>query len=365
MIFCEKCFTDPELSLLVKNNFFNIGNCSLCSSKNVKLFNTETSDLTIFTQFEELVSIYSIKDELPDDYPIAECTNLMMDIKDRWGIFSKQLTRSNIREILIALCPDSYEKRKELFSDNVGIRNLYSEEYKNENSLLLNNTWDQFVTALIEKNRYHSNFLNLRVLKEYCDHIKKIYKKGTLFYRARISDELGFNKDEMSAPPSRKSSEGRANARGITCLYLADSRDTCLYEIRSGVNDYVTIGEFELLQDITVVDLSLIDKVSPFRTGIDFVAHYINKPFFEKINKEISKVLRRSDSTLDYIPTQYIADFIKSIEVNQSPLYSGIQYNSTVYNKGYNLAIFNPILFHCNRTELFEIEEINLKYKTI
>ena len=59
-------------------------------------------------------------------------------------------------------------------------------------------------------------------------------------------------------PPAGKSSEGRANARGITCLYVASDVDTTLHEVRAGVFDFVSVGTFRLKQDITVVDLRAI-----------------------------------------------------------------------------------------------------------
>ena len=148
----------------------------------------------------------------------------------------------------------------------------------------------------------------------------------------------------MSAPPAGKSSEGRANARGITCLYVASDVDTTLHEVRAGVFDFVCVGTFRLKKDITVVDLRAIAEISPFVEGLEYLDHAINKQYLEKLNTEMSKSLRRSDSTLDYVPTQYIVDFIKSIEHNDEQEYDGIEYNSTTNPGGYNLAIFNPDL---------------------
>ena len=38
--------------------------------------------------------------------------------------------------------------------------------------------------------------------------------------------------------------------------------------------------------------------------------------------------------------------------------YSGIEYNSVMYEKGYNLAIFDPELFECINTEVYRIENV-------
>lgn len=82
------------------------------------------------------------------------------------------------------------------------------------------------------------------------------------------------------------------------------------------------------------------------------------KEHLNRINKEIGRTLRRSDSVLDYIPTQYIADFIKSISYDGKPEYSGIEYNSTINPKGQNLAIFYPELFTCTDVDVWHIKEL-------
>lgn len=185
-----------------------------------------------------------------------------------------------------------------------------------------------------------------------------MYKKGAIFYRSRISSEEGFSPEEMGAPPSEKATAGRANSAGIRCLYLASDPDTTIQEIRAGVFDYVSVGRFELQEDIVVVDLKAIDYISPFIDGLSFLEHAINKEHLKRINMEIGRPLRRSDSALDYIPTQYISDFIKSIMHDGKPEYAGIEYNSTINFSGQNLAIFYPDLFLCTDVEVYHIKEL-------
>lgn len=105
--------------------------------------------------------------------------------------------------------------------------------------------------------------------------------------------------------------------------------------------------------------------ISPFVDGLEYLDHAINKQYLEKLNTEMSKSLRRSDSTLDYVPTQYIVDFIKSIEHNGEQEYDGIEYNSTTNPGGYNLAIFNPNLFECVSVSVYDIEKLQYTSKRI
>ncbi len=79
----------------------------------------------------------------------------------------------------------------------------------------------------------------------------------------------------------------------------------------------------------------------------------------DKINDEMGRIMRRSDSSLDYVPTQYIADFVKSISHDGTAEYSGIEYKSVMHKDGYNLAIFDPDLFECIETKVYGIDLIN------
>lgn len=357
MIICDKCFKDKEISSIIRSvSDTHSDTCPICHNTAICLYNTDTqSDLTPY--FEDLLSIYTPASGLPETYPRADRRLLVDDLKERWKLFS-DISRSNMYQILESVCQDLYNRVPALFDEVVGIPELYDEEYLYDHALLRNNDWDAFVHEIKTINRYHSKLINFEILERYCSFIRKIYKAGHFFYRARISDRKGFPPEEMTAPPAGKSSEGRANARGITCLYLADDIETTLHEVRAGLFDYVSVGKFQLKQDIVVVDLRNIMQISPFTEGIDFLDHAINIPHLDKLNSEMSKSLRRSDSTLDYVPTQYIVDFIKSIRHNGMQEYDGIEYNSTTYPDGYNLAIFNPDLFECISVDTYTIKQL-------
>lgn len=357
MIFCEHCFRDKEVASVIRSVSTGIvGTCPTCQKRNAYLYDTATqSELTPY--FEELLNIYSPASALPETYPKAERRSLIDDLSERWDIFA-DIPRSKIYDILTAICHDLYSDIPELFDGTIGIPELYDSDYLKEHALLKNNDWDAFVNEIKTKNRFHSKLINFDILEKYCSFIRKIYKAGEVFYRARISERSGFPPEEMSAPPAGMSSEGRANARGITCLYIANDVDTTLHEVRAGVFDYVSVGLFRLKRDITVVDLKAINGISPFVEGLEYLDHAINKQYLERLDAEMSKSLRKSDSTLDYVPTQYIVDFIKSIEHNDEQEYDGIEYNSTTNLGGYNLAIFDPELFECVSVDVYDIEKL-------
>jgi hypothetical protein len=219
--------------------------------------------------------------------------------------------------------------------------------------------WENFVQGIKTENRFHTEYINKEVLYSFCNNMQKKHKARSKFYRARICrDNRGFTIDEMGAPPKGYATAGRANPAGISCLYLADTNKTALNEIRAGVYDYVAIGEFILKEDIQVVNLTMVDQISPF-WGIDNTLHAVNKKHLRKIGDDIAKPLRRHDSTLDYLPTQYISDYIKSKG------FEGLEYKSTMNKDGYNLAIFDQKLFECNSVVTYDIRELEYKYDIV
>lgn len=362
MIICEKCFCDTEVISIIRSKK-EIGSCPQCKSKNVYIYDTNKyDDLNIL--FDDFLSIYTPSSQLPDSYPNSETFLLKDELIENWNIFNNK-SKSEVYNIITSICKEKYQYNAELFDQPVGIQELYDKEYLSNHSLLTTNSWDDFVEALETKNRFHTHYINLDLLERYCSYIRKPYKAGEIFYRCRISSKDGFNCEEMGAPPIDKTADGRANARGIRCLYLGDSLDTTIYETRVGAYDYVTVGMFELKKNIIVVDLKVIHQISPYIEGLDCLEYAINREHLNKINDEMSKIMRRSDSTLDYIPTQYITDFIKSITHDGMAEYDGIEYKSVMHGDGYNLAIFDPSLFKCVGTNVYRIDTIDYRKHSI
>lgn len=116
------------------------------------------------------------------------------------------------------------------------------------------------------------------------------------------------------------------------------------------------MGKFILQKDVEVVKLSDINKLSPF-VGLDINLIAANIIHLNKISKNIAKPLRRYDSSLDYLPTQYICDYIKSKD------FAGIEYKSTMFEGGTNYAMFDASMFKCIDTKVYDIKSI--KYDCI
>lgn len=354
MIVCDQCFSDSILQAKVRALSTGKGICHICGAEDAFLYDTRV-DEELAQSFENIVGIYQVAPEQQVQASMLEdelCTN--------WDIFSKN-SQLAVHEMLCELCKETVKQCPELLDKPVYIPLKSKNDFLEEHALVRTLRWGDFESEIKNTNRYHSKLLNLDVLERLCSYIVKSYAAGTIFYRSRICDsDKGFPLDKMSAPPAGKSSAGRANAMGITCLYISGDEKTTLHEIRAGEHDYVTIGTFELQKDIMVVDLAKMTEISPFvDEGLHPAEYIINKPLIAEVNNALGKVMRRSDSPLDYVPTQYVTDFIKSLEHGGCQKYDGIEYKSSLNGDGFNLALFDPSVARCVSVQTSEIGKVD------
>ncbi|HEY9167495.1 MAG TPA: RES family NAD+ phosphorylase [Candidatus Kryptonia bacterium] len=225
-----------------------------------------------------------------------------------------------------------------------------------DGSRTLLDTWKNFKSEIVNQNRFfiRSN-IDVDLLNEILQNKSHTYSTGKIFYRARISTNKGFSASDMGKPPSEQSKAGRANPKGIPYLYLATDEKTTVYEVRASYLDFVTLAEFKLKEDIKVIRLRQTKGVSPFEIP-DPMKYVLYEKFLQELEKELSKPIRRYDSELDYLPSQYICEFIKSKG------YNGVEYASSLNVGGINLAIFDETKLQCTDVRVAEIKEVGITY---
>ena len=357
MIFCSHCFRDSEIVGLI-NQSPTIGTCPICGRHGVHLYNTDSQHL-LDGIFDDLLDAYTPVENLPENFPDDDLATLGSTMLRDWNIF-EDIGEDKIVSIIEALSRNVVGAIPTLFSGPIGIAEKYNDSFLKEHSILWTKSWEEFVEIIKHKNRFHTNVVNTELLRQYCFALSKEIKVDQKFYRGRIAgNKEGHTKDGIGAPPPTKASDGRANPKGISRLYLTYDQDTTLHEIRAAEFDYVTIGTFKAKVPLRLVDLKRINSISPFLPDIDCAALAINREHLEKIGFEISKTMRRGDSPLDYVPTQYIADFIMSIEDEEgNPVFDGVEYQSAMKSGGANLAVFYPEKFNCVYRRTYEVKKL-------
>ena len=350
---CEKCFENSEIKDIIRGKK-KIGNCSFCKSKQVYVCDLEEEDYVVHALqegFTRIIEAYTPVEEIEDRFPV-ERGDLLRNILARTkNLFL--LDASEIYRFLIALLPEKYAETPEIFKTPVGIAESVDEDFLAKYSILGNYKWEDFVKEIKQKNRFHSQIINEEVLGKFLlANGDAVFENNIELYRARIWDkDQGFEPDQMFAPPAESARAGRANPEGISMLYLADSLETALREVRASFHDCITVGTFQLksADPVKIIDLSAIDRGNPFSAD-DYIQLVVNLPHLEKIEAEISKPMRRTDSALNYLPTQYICDYIKFSGA------AGIKYKSTMNETGVNYAFFDENLFECIKVENYKVK---------
>ena len=350
MYCCIECFQDTHIRAIIEKQNI-LGNCDFCCSLNVGVCDTSIDHSPIQEKMIELLQVYSVSDN-------HDGKLLNQSLNDDWDIFN--LDPKSIGKLLECLGIQRYFSNDGLFKDRVIITSLYNPDFLNDFCVVRCSSWKNFAESIKYANRFHNEMFNSDALASFLSVVTEVIPLGTRFYRARIaSSSTGFKKREMGAPPKEKGSVGRINPEGITILYLASDDITVLHEVRASTYDYVTVATFENTRDIIVVNLSRISKISPFLYDGALEKFAVNRKVLNEMAAEVAKPLRRNDSTLEYLPTQYVSEFIKREK------YDGVEYSSTFREKGFNLACYNESIFSCTSVKTIEITNVTYDSKKV
>lgn len=199
-----------------------------------------------------------------------------------------------------------------------------------------------------------------------CKYVTKI-PKDTKFFRARKCEKEDQPiSTEGIKPVPNLGSEGRANAYNINMLYLSDERDIAISEIRPGLHEPVTVATFLTNLDLQIIDFAA-ERQSPYhyaRLGKrDNPKQYHQKDCLLAIGDAFSKPLSINDSKREYIPTQILAEYFKSLG------YDGIAYQSQFYVSDKDVLHRNYALFDLDAAdaigfEVCEVEKQLIKIRT-
>lgn len=148
--------------------------------------------------------------------------------------------------------------------------------------------------------------------------INNILKEKTSF--------CGFDRSNSDAPPCDYAKEGRANPKGISYLYTAQDIKTAILEMRPQMQKMYNIATVELIKDARIFDFTY--SPAEIQNG-----EYSIVAELHRISEEFSKP--NFGDALEYVPTQFICEFIKHLG------YDGIKYKSAVSNTGTNILFFD------------------------
>lgn len=330
---CPECFDDRGL----RDQLFPsldpvLGTCDFCETENTQL--VEPSKLANY--FELLVNVYEASDD---------GKSLVEWMKDDWQIFSHpKMDIAHAKELLGEILNDGEIVRKGFAPSASYISEGLAQWDKLRDEMMYANRW--FLDVAIDLDR----------LRQLLDMLLAA-KLPQKWYRARIrTEDEAFPIERMGAPPKRRSSHGRANPAGIPYLYLGSLPNTATAEIRPHTGEVACVADFTI-PEINAVDLRNPRKlVSPFiLTDASEIGQLrADLPFLERLGEELTRPVQPAGAAIDYIPSQYLCEFIKKSG------FDGVVYRSSV-SDGINLALFDPAKAVGGKVSLYSVTKVSVE----
>lgn len=227
----------------------------------------------------------------------------------------------------------------------------------------------KFIKEITYNNRNPQDNKVLEQIKDFSTNPEIILHNGDLLYRARIikNDEnitnkspfYGLSKTESFVAPKSKTRDMRANYRYIPYLYCSNSKYIASLEVRPKLYSKVNISTIEVKEKMTILDLTM--RKFPKR----MIESKIN--LFNDLSKLYSKPALDDDDIIDYIPTQYIAEYVKNLG------YDGLAYISSLdtqalrnnFIENMNYVIFNYNKCETIKSNIYQINDWDFRFTQI
>lgn len=340
---CENCFGDLFLTQNIIPKVIadgtgqsRKGDCGYCGTRDI--ITIVPSALSQW--FEMLVDCYETDDK---------GRSLAVLLKEDWLLFdNSEMDEAHGKELLAEILDDGEIVRRSFAARELLINEVPQRWDDLRDEMMHRNRW--FLDEPIDLNRL-AGMLSSLVVPE--DAFKEI---TDLWYRARLlKDEKPFPLEEMGAPPAHLAGHGRANPAGIPYLYLGSDATTAVSEVRPHTGEKACIATFQI-PSIKALDLRDPRKsVSPFilSNAEEIMSLRSGLPLLERLGEELTKPVHPRSAAFEYIPSQYLCEFIKKQG------YEGVIYRSSV-SDGVNLALFYLNLASTTGMKVVDVDRVNV-----
>lgn len=334
----KECFGDSEL-LAFYDLYGKEGTCDITKTRSCVIDITEIQGFleALLCQFKPGIPLRQIAQQL----------------NENWGVFENKCIGE---QILRQVVPTVHSISK--------IRTSSDDIYKDHIAAAVN-SWREFKGEIAWKRRFLISSKEYQWEEMLREDTPVIISREEHFYRARLHEKADapcYTSNNMSAPPKELSTAGRANPSGIPYLYLCEEEETTLYEVRALYLDEATIGTFQISaenQPIKIIDFtssSLLSLYAAYSAGDSSIESIMAMTLLKRtISENLSKPIRRYDTENEYIPTQFLCEYIRDVMG-----YDGIKYYSALRPKEANVVIFSPDKMRCTSVKKVRVKKNNM-----
>ena len=333
---CSNCFCDFFFAEKISLAADETGKCSFCEEAVVDLISPEV----FVDAFERFCDIFYKESIDPN------ACSLSALMRSDWGLFNN-LDSAQADALVGAILPEANEAR-------------YVPVVPHDSSVV--SRWKELRFELKHENRFFPQKMSFRKENEgrLFGYLAAHDDPPRYFYRARLLvEEESYDLADMGRPPCEITSSGRANPVGIPYLYVATDKNTAIAEIRPYKSARVCVATYELTEPLTFADLrNPKDVISPFllvddpnipEEDLRSLRKYM--PFLSRLGEELSKPVSPQKSHLEYLPSQYLCEFLKHSG------FHGVIYKSSV-GAGVNYAIFDDSSFRGIEVKSYNVDDV-------
>lgn len=281
----------------------------------------------------------------------ANGTPLIQLLRDEWGLFADSgLVDAAAKELLADVLDDGeFVRRSYAPIVDPSLNNLRS--------------WEDLRDELMHQNRWFlADPMDMDRIRELLDYLiapQSAFNDGR-WYRARLlSNGRAFDLEEMGAPPPHLAGHGRANPVGIPYLYLGSTPGTAVAELRPHTGEQASVAEFGLpANGLKLADLrNPRALISPLLGDeAEIIKLRADLPLLERLGEELTRPVQVRGAPYEYVPTQYLCEFIKTCG------FHGVLYRSSVTSdSGINVALFQPDLAHALSVQVAAVEQVTVR----
>lgn len=380
-IVCENCIGEEFLIEHCRNNP-TAGSCDYCeNSQHVAI--TEANGIVELI-YKFLIAYYSdiASSGMPYDSGDAAFPHSISDTSEILNDCIDEPNEGFIDHVCNAMCNDAWVY--------CGEGGSWAEVSESERKY---NAWKAFSGQTKHKTRYFfyvsdehdyiyepDSYMPRELLNKVCEDLQGLsliesIESKTLLYRARVCDknQRFVTLEELGLPPDEYASAGRMNPLGISYGYFAFDTATAILEVAPSPPFSASVGEFSLVQNINVLNLSKLANSIPSIFDIERRQTRESLIFLNFFVKEISKPFVSGGSQQkEYIPTQIFSEYLNiAFRASDNSPIDGIMYQSAAHESGANLVLFPARDFiggwhkivNLNTTDTLQFENWNqLKY---
>jgi len=335
---CASCFEHPWLKELVRGSSTDTGTCGYCGARQVRLIQVDTLRDYISNLLFEYVDESYRGHEFPAGKHHEWARPLVAALQEDWCVFSPSIVRSGkAQELLNTILSDFHREPSEATIPDRWVLKLSEQAMRTEarafarmfggNLAWPAHTLDEVVEAIAMPATPewlvagHLAYFAIRL------------EGQKVLFRARPGCEQtkGLSIPDGDLGPNPAHPASRANRSGEYSIYLAESEETAVGEIRQTVGSSVSVGEFLSSSDLMIVDLCQSSAPpNPFVTrNLTWVLDLLN------LYRAVAAIMSKpAQDEQEYLATQFLADVARAVG------YDGIRYPSAVNPTGRNIVLF-------------------------